>query len=254
VGLPRGRIALGFYHRWPFLLFFFVTMASSNFTFDQWDEVLASMQRQDASAVSSSPSPGGVLPTPSTLSSGEFHPYSLIGSALAGGVSSTKTFSLCVPSLLDSVCLGIISGTKFCLKDEASGSKCTVASHIKKFSPSPEAFYIKEIETKAWCKPVYNGAGFTSEQRSFLLTHQLSRGDWDETFAQLGQGIVPDWIVTAGGEKLWSSSKPEFLKTESDTKSDDLVLVSPKLANVETGLFQLIPALSYDSVEETPSA
>jgi hypothetical protein len=140
------------------------------------------------------------------------------------------------------------------LKDEASGSKCTVASHIKKFSPSPEAFYIKEIETKAWCKPVYNGAGFTSEQRSFLLTHRLSRGDWDETFAQLDQGIVPDWIVTAGGEKLWSSSKPELLKMESGTRSDDVVLISPKLANVETGLFQLIPALSYDSVEETPSA
>ncbi|MFN9957249.1 MAG: hypothetical protein ACK55I_29445, partial [bacterium] len=34
----------------------------------------------------------------------------------------------------------------------------------------------------------------------------------------------------------------------------DLQLTSPKLANTDTGLFQLIPALSYDSVEIDPSS
>lgn len=131
-------------------------MASSNFTFDQWDEAIASMECQDAPAESFSPSPSLVLSTPSTQSTGEFQPYSLIGSVLAGGGGgSKKTSSLCIPSLLDGVCLSIILGTKVCLKDEGSSSKCMVAS-------CSEAFYIKELETKAWCKPMYDGSGFTS--------------------------------------------------------------------------------------------
>jgi hypothetical protein len=225
-------------------------METSTFTFDAWDEVVASLHRAETSGSSSAPSPSAVASTPSTQSSGEFQPFSLIGSVLAGG-SSKKTFSLCLPSTMEGLCLGMISGTKFCLKDDS----CSVASHAKKFSPSGDTFYIKELDSKAWCKPAYAGASLSSKQRLFLLSQQLARAEWDETFLILQQGLVPDWIKNVGAEKLWASSDAPIQEPDQDaTAKPDLQLTSPKLANTDTGLFQLIPALSYDSVEIDPSS
>ena len=229
-------------------------MASSPFSFDQWDAVLSSMERQDTSAAAPSPSPSLVALTPSTQSSGEFQAFTVIGSTLAGG-ESKKTYGLCVPSDMKDVCFGIISGTKFCLKDEATGGKCTVASHAKKFSPSLHAFHIKELETKAWCKPVYEGSSFTPEQRSFLLKHQLSRSEWDDTFNLLHQKLIPDWIKVSGGASLWSFLTVDTVEPIPSLEANQgiMQLTSPGFADPETGLFQLIPSLSYDSVELYPT-
>ncbi len=86
-----------------------------------------------------------------------------------------------------------------------------------------------------------------------MLTHQLTRVEWDETFSQLGQRVVPDWIISAGGEKLWPFSNPKDLKVEFGPKTNDMEIVTPRLAAGDTGLFQLIPTLSYDSVEGNTS-
>ena len=227
-------------------------MASSNFTFEAWDEVVAQLE---VTTSSMAPSPSVTVSTPSTqLSSGEFQPYALIGSNLAGG-NSTKTYLLCVPSTTSGLCLGVISGTKFCLKDEDSSGKCSVALHIKKFSPVADAFYIKEADTKAWCKPAYNGAGLTSEQRLFLLSHQLSRAEWDDTFALLKQQLIPDWIKRLDIKQVWV--KPQMLVPDVSTTPGvnvALTLTSPRLTDGEPGLFQLIPTLSYDSVDVDTSS
>jgi hypothetical protein len=89
-------------------------MASSTFTFDAWDDVIALMERFHSSAA---PSPSVAASTPWTQSSGEFQPFSLIGSVLfwPGGGGSKKTYYLCLPSSMEGLCLGLISGTKFCL-------------------------------------------------------------------------------------------------------------------------------------------
>jgi hypothetical protein len=153
------------------------------------------------------------------------------------------------------VCLGIISGTKFCLKDEAAGGKCTVASHAKMFSPTKHAFYVKEVETKAWCNPMYEGSSLTPEQRSFLLKYRLSRSEWDDTFALLGQKRIPEWIKATGEISLWSFLNVDTAVTipNADGAQEVMQLTSPGFADPETGLFQLIPSLSYDSVELHPT-
>jgi hypothetical protein len=153
------------------------------------------------------------------------------------------------------VCLSILSGTKFCLKDEAAGGKCTVASHAKKFSPTKHAFYVKEVETKAWCNPMYEGSSLTPEQRSFLLKYRLSRSEWDDTFALLGQKRNPEWIKATGEISLWSFLNVDTAVTipNADGAQEVMQLTSPGFADPETGLFQLIPSLSYVSVELHPT-
>jgi len=126
-----------------------------------------------------------------------------------------------------------------------------VASHVKKFIPSPTEMYIKESDTKAWCKPAYDKSMLSMEQVSFLLTHCLTREEWDDTFRCFGQDQIPEWIKTTGGEKLWAQ-----VQIESDFSMEpDLGLTSPRLTDSDPdGLFQLIPSLSYDSVEVNQTA
>jgi len=131
------------------------------------------------------------------------------------------------------------------LKDESSGGKCSVASHVKKFSPAEDDFYIKEMDTKAWCTPSYNVAGLSEDQRVFLLNHQLPRSEWDDTFDLLQRKLIPSWIKNAGASKLWSAVE--------SAEPASFSLTSPKLATADTGLFQLIPTLSYDLVDLDPS-
>jgi len=127
-----------------------------------------------------------------------------------------------------------------------------VASHVKKFAPANDAFYIKEVETKAWCKPVYDGSNLSSEQHLFLLRHSLTRVEWDETFKIFAENQMPEWIKTASGEKLWAVITPGEAQVQSASLADKrevVQLISPKFATPDTGLFQLIPTMSYDSVE-----
>jgi hypothetical protein len=63
---------------------------------------------------------------------------------------------------------------------------------------------------------------------------------------------MPEWIKTAGGEKLWAVITPGEAQVQSAllaNKKEVVQLISPKFATPDTGLFQLIPTMSYDSVE-----
>jgi len=86
-------------------------MASSTFTFDAWDDMVASLtvsasslanavsappSANNVSAPSLAPSPSAVVSTPSTQSSGEFQPFSLIGAVLAGGGRAGRRPMPCV--------------------------------------------------------------------------------------------------------------------------------------------------------------
>jgi hypothetical protein len=224
--------------------------ASTNFSFDAWDTAIAALESGHP-IPSTGTTPSGsstlgssLLLTPTTTAStGEFQPFTMIGSALARGHGgSGKTFVLFSSHQKSAVCMGVISGTKFCLKEESDTSKCTIASHMKKFVPVEGGLYLKENDLKAWCKPVFDGSKLTEAQRDFLLQQELSRSTWESPFQVLSEDQLPTWLLDSNGKTLWTVKAP-MLPAQSVMN-----LVSPKFSISEgPQLFDMVPSLSYDS-------
>jgi hypothetical protein len=222
--------------------------ATNNFAFDDWDSAIAAIAAEHQ-IPSTGTTPSGTstsgslsLPTPTSLASGEFQPFTMIGSTLTGGGGPGRTFALFSSHHKSEVCLGMISGTKFCLKGEADSSKCTIASHTKKFAPAEGGLYIKENDLKAWCTPAFDGLSLTADQRNFLLQQALTRLTWDETFQALDEGKLPKWLLASPGKDLWMVEPP------TPSIKPVLDLVSPKFSTSGgPSLFDMVPSLSYDS-------
>jgi hypothetical protein len=95
----------------------------SSFSFDNWDQLL------DPQPTPSITTAVSLLPTPSTVSSGEFQPYVAVGLNLAGG--DRKLFSLLSGARTTGLCCGVIGSSKFCLK---ALDKCGVYQEIRRES------------------------------------------------------------------------------------------------------------------------
>jgi len=192
---------------------------------------------------------GGLHPTPlSSASDGEFHPFSLIGSSLAGGVGAPKRFMFLPGSVLEpsSLCLGVIGmdQNKFCIKMAAG---CGALSHqLKKFSLDCQQSYVKENKERAWISPSINLVLLNSAQVMRLAEVQLTLVDWKALFEAIEGGSYPKWLEV-GKPTFETPVAPSENTPISPAKEADLE--SPKHANQLSGLFLLIPTLSFnDSV------
>jgi hypothetical protein len=145
--------------------------------------------------------------------------------------------------------MGVISGTKICLKEETDMSKCTIALHTKKFVPVEGGLYIKENDLKTWSKPVFDGSRLTEPQQDFLLQQELTRPAWESTFQAFSEGRLPDWLLISAGKALWTVEEPTP-SPDTEVNTTPLNLVSPKFSSTEgPNLFDMVLTLSYDSAD-----
>lgn len=215
---------------------------------DNWDALLSSFEGLSASEPASSPPTASLTVSTSTSStSGEFQPFVFLGSSLAEGGGSKKTFFLTDVIDQEITCLGMVGGTKFCLKHRTGVGCCDTLSHVKsRFSPEDATLYLKENEIRAWCSPSFAVGMLTRDQIQFMLHHRLSKDDWISTFEALKVGAVPDWIQQSGEAKLWL--KPAEASNQGE--AEELILLSPKLTVTNDVLFSGIPMLSFDDMSQ----
>jgi hypothetical protein len=87
------------------------------------------------------PSSPSLLPTLSSSCSGEFNQFSFVGAAVAHGDGCSF-----LPG--NAICLGNMSGLKFCLKSVAGASACTIPTHFShKAKPAINYRYIMDGDT-----------------------------------------------------------------------------------------------------------
>jgi hypothetical protein len=223
---------------------------SSVFSFDNWDALLGSTPTPTLSASSSAVPSGlsGSTPT-SQASSGEssglFQPFVAIGSAVSVGVGKKSCFLFSGASP-DKLCLGMIGSSKFCLKSCGELNTCGVQSHeVKKFSPAPHDFYLKENEGRAFIKPALSGPELSMVDVQKILAKHLPLKEWEMIFADLQAGNFPEWLDGFCG----ISTRGLLDKASSEDSLDELSastvleLDSPRISS---GIFSVLPALSFD--------
>jgi hypothetical protein len=144
-------------------------MASS----DDWIKSFDSMTIiPSPSSSQSQPSPGGSSLSGGTIS-GEY-----------GGGAKRATLFYYVDSLAP-LCLGFVgSGRKrFCLKPRADGApSCGVAKHSVKFSPSSGSYYLRGVDSTAFCEPSLAQALVPEEYRGQIGLLAKTIGEWKDVF------------------------------------------------------------------------
>jgi len=214
----------------------------STFSFDNWDQLLTASTEDVAptpSALSIVPSLGSTVSPSSdssspSASSGEFQPFSAVGASLSGG-GGRKTLSLVYGGRLSELCCGVIGTSKFCLKLAI----CGVAAHSKKFEWDSNHFYLKENETRAFIKPTFTFSNPDSSDIDALLGVKLSAKEFTVLFEDLQEGRRPEWMPAQTVTPL------EIDPVVHEDGEDELT--SPKFASKDSGIFALVPALSFDS-------
>jgi hypothetical protein len=187
---------------------------SSPFSFDNWDLLL-------------DPSPGltsSLSETPSSATSGEFHPFVNIGLHLSGG--DRKTFTLLHGGDTDRLCCGFIgsqSNAKFCIR----AAPCGIAAHARKFEVAPSSFYLKENETRAFVNPSFKGEGLSDQEIRTLLAAK-------HTLKELAA------FFTERRSKLVVATEPLFEGAASEPQTpsvlQSLTVLSPAMKEDTAGL------------------
>ena len=157
----------------------------------------------------------------------------------AGGGGNRKVFSLVFGGELPAFCCGVIGTSKFCLK----GASCGVASHSKKFDWDPMGFDLKENESRAFSKPLFKSDALAPAEIKAVLEVKLTVEEFTTLFDELKQGLKPNWFPEANIKE----SSVQIGTTAADEADEELV--SPKFATKDSGIFELMPKLSFSSDE-----
>ena len=166
-------------------------------------------------------------------------PFRLLALLLLGGANEKSLF---LPPSEGGICLGNISGSKFCTKACLDGKSCGIPTHAtRKFKASSEHVYILEAETKAFCEPRLEIKVLEDKQLAMLLSQPFPKEQWASIFTLMECGSYPDWLLAVQSEK-------------SLDPVDVLSLQSPKQAAAKTGIFDVFPTLSYDEGEDVNEA
>jgi predicted nucleic acid-binding Zn-ribbon protein len=141
------------------------------------------------------------------------------------------------------VCLGSISGSKFCLKPCVDGKSCGIPTHATRKARVPTDFlFVMENDSKAFCDPRLDASRLEEEQLAQILRLHQARDKWSDIFNDLEQGVYPlDVNLPAKLEPV-----EELEENSHPLLHDQLDLVSPKKATEQAGIFSVFPTLSYD--------
>jgi hypothetical protein len=226
-------------------------MAESIFSFDALDELLATPHPGsevgltgrattsvtiNTTSTTNAPSLSSSLQHPG-VSSGESPPFTLLGLSLTGGGSPAKRYPIITALAGNELCLGHIGSTKFCVRPVKQGSNgCGTTAHTsKKFTPPALSAFVKELDVRAFCSPVYSLANLSPEHILRLQGVHLTMSEWDELFTQLGANQPPKWL-TFGTTPTNDASPPV----------EESTLLSPVAHEASGGILALVPALSFD--------
>jgi hypothetical protein len=220
-----------------------MSSSPTNFSFDNWDAVLAPVLPSSTEAAAApSPSFSMLSSTASSPSGGEFQPYTLIGSALSGGGGKKSFFLFSETTKSPSYCMGMIGRSKFCLKMRGEKGKedqvdaCVVQAHeTNKFQPEPGSFYLKENETRAFIQPVLMKQGLTLAAVEAILKRSFTLKEWQAIFSDLGNDEVPEW--------LRESLQVDTANAKEPGCAD---LASPRLVVETSDVLITVPTLSFE--------
>ena len=202
---------------------------------------------EDPTATSSA-SPGSA-PSPANTEStiGEFNAFSVLGASLTSGGGAKRGIWLSDEEVLEKPCLGLIgSGDKICIKRRVgSAISCGTTKHEgTKFRVPSATGFIRCSDSQILCEPTLNVSEFDVSQLKDLKALRLGTSDWMAFFAS--------------AVKVQESPKDSKMKEpESSTGKDPGVsseLQSPRLSDRNTGIFALVPSLSFDSVDSAATA
>jgi len=146
------------------------TMASS----DDWIKSFDSMTIIPSPSLSQSQSSPGGSPLSGGTISGEY----------GGGGAKRATLFYYVDSLAP-LCLGFVGlGRKrFCLKPKADGApSCGVAKHSIKFSPSSGSYYLRGVDSTAFCEPSLAQVLVPEEYRGQIGLLAKTMSEWKDVF------------------------------------------------------------------------
>lgn len=197
------------------------------------------------------PSPSGSIPSSggssapslqavsSSLSSGEFNAFSFVGAAVAAGEGSGgrgNEKSLFLLPTERGICLGNISGSKFCTKMCVDGRSCGIPTHAsRKFRASSDHVYILEAETKAFCEPRLEITVLDDKQLALLLSQHFTKEKWTSIIVSMEQGSYPEWLLSVQSTPVKEdSNKPEPITSTMGV----LGLRSPQQAVLKNGTFR----------------
>jgi hypothetical protein len=124
-----------------------------------------------------------------------------------------------------------------------------VVAHLKKFEPAKDSFFLKENETRAFIKPEFKCNSLSDDDIGAILGAKLTVKEFTTLFEELQEGRRPDWMPIV----LMPTEQPKddvFGALHMDV--DDLV--SPKFATKDSGIFPLVPKLSFESDNGEESA
>jgi hypothetical protein len=210
---------------------------SLTFSFDNWDQLLDSAAPTPTLSSTQAPSP-------STASTGEFHPYVAVGLSVAGG-GDCKLFALLHGGRVDSLCCGVIGTSKFCLRPS---SLCGVLAHSKKYEVDASSLYLKENEHRAFIKPSFLFNELDEETLETLVAGKHTLQDLSDLFDSFKKPQVLDLRIDAPELNTQSVSVPfdSVNSAQALTIQDSFNLESSKFAMEETGIFSAPPQLSFE--------
>jgi hypothetical protein len=117
---------------------------------------------------------------------------------------------------------------------------------LKKFEWDPSSFYLKENDSRAFIKPTFAFGNPDPLDIEAIQSIKFSLKEFTILFEELQEGRRPDWM-------------PHILSSGSYTDQADLSMVeepdeltSPKFATKDSGIFALVPMLSFESDGEEP--
>jgi len=246
-----------------------VRMSSSAFSFEEFDALLASASSDAVPSARSSGRSSGLTVATSTSSSTGVHgespvvvvhsvPGDGMGGRAGGGLGGfqgnlsglisppSKRVSLILEPSDATLCLGMISTSKFCIKPLLGEAvTCGAAAHGKKFQPARVSAFLKENEVRAFCTPTLDLSMLTPAQYLRIQGVQLSKEEWVQLFEQIQNGTPPKWMTFDDDLKLDDAMAPNVEETESG-----VMILSPAHAAAGS-LLGLIPMLSFDSASSS---
>jgi hypothetical protein len=210
-----------------------MSISYSTFSFEDFDNVLATSMSGSLVVGTTRSSGGSTAPSSTVSPSGE---SSL---ALAVSLLTTKIHALWVPASTKSYCFGVVNHHKFCIKPSEGGSACAIASHQRKFTPTPGHAYLLDTEIRAFCTPCYDGTLLSPAQVLRLHGVTFTRADWDSLFAQLAAKTPPKWLAF----EIDTSPEPILSSGQQFLHGGARELLSPR----DGGLLHSVPSLSFDN-------
>jgi hypothetical protein len=162
-----------------------------------------------------------------------------------GGGAKRATLFFCDASI-DALCFGFVGAgcKRFCLKPKGVDAlTCGVAKHANKFSPSAGFYYLRGVDTTAYCEPALNQAIIPEAYRGEIGLATKTITEWKEFFqAYLEQASGFDTSKSAAGLRSIILKTPKKTRVPGSYFAD--IIIPGELKNIVNQIDDL-PSQSF---------